>query len=322
MVTSFKRGEETTLKRNPYYWRKGQPYLDEVAFKFVPDANTRTLQLRSGQVDVADAIPYNQVAALKAASGIDVEVSDSLKWDSIFLDLETKPLDEAKVRQALAYATPTQQILETVLFGNGQVSNSQIPRVEYWDESIAPYPYDIDKAKELLAQSSVPDGFDIQLQIASGDAVEKQMAEIIQDSWGQIGVKVEIVPRDFGTMFSDWLSGKGGGAATFPGDALSSDTLADDEIADLMYDPKSGLNALGTHYENPEVTALLAKAKGTLDQDERAATFAEIQKLGQRDVPSVPLFFTKNIVGYRDNVEDFQTYPIGWWPLREVWLAP
>jgi peptide/nickel transport system substrate-binding protein len=322
MVTSFKRGEETTLKRNPHYWRKGQPYLDEVAFKFVPDANTRTLQLRSGQADVADAIPYNQVSALKAASGIDVEVSDSLKWDSVFLDLNTKPLDEEKVRQALAYATPTQQILETVLFGNGQVSNSQIPRVEYWDESVTPYPYDIDKAKELLAQTSVPDGFDIQLQIASGDAVEKQMAEIIQDSWGQIGVKVEIVPRDFGTMFSDWLSGKGGGAATFPGDALSSDTLADDEIADLMYDPKSGLNALGTHYDNPEVTALLAKAKGTLDPDERAAAFAEIQKIGQRDVPSVPLFFTKNIVGYRDNVQDFQTYPIGWWPLREVWLAP
>ena len=62
-------------------------------------------------------------------------------------------------------------------------------------------------------------------------------------------------------MFSDWLSGKGGQAATFPGDALSSDTLSDDEIAALMYDPKAGLSSLGTFYDNPKVTQLLADAK-------------------------------------------------------------
>ncbi len=175
------------------------------------------------------------------------------------------------MRQALAYATPTQQILDAVLFGNAQVANSQIPRVKYWDDSIEPYPYDIDKAKELLGQSSVPDGFDIELQIPSGDAVEKQEAEIIKSEWAKIGVNVSIVPRDFGTMFGDWLAGKGGEAATFPGDALSSDTLSDDEIAALMFDPKAGLNSLGTFYDNPKIISLLADASGTLDEDQRQA---------------------------------------------------
>jgi peptide/nickel transport system substrate-binding protein len=320
-VTKFSRGQETVLERNPYYWRKGQPYLDKVVFKFVPDANTRTLELRSGQVDVADGIPYNQVASLKGTSGVKVEIANSLKWDAIFFDLKKKPLDEVKVRQALAYATPTKQILETVLFGNAQISNSQIPRVKYWASSVSPYPYDPAKAKKLLSQSSVPKGFSLELQIPSGDAIEKQTAEIVKAAWGDIGVKVSIVPRDFGTMFSDWLSGKGGDAATFPGDALSSDTLSDDEIAALMFDPKAGLSSLGTFYDNPQVTKLLADAKATFNDKRRARDFLKIQQIGMRDVPSVPLFFTKSVSAYRDKVEGFRTYPIGWWPLRQTWLA-
>jgi ABC-type transport system substrate-binding protein len=123
-------------------------------------------------------------------------------------------------------------------------------------------------------------------------------------------------------MFTAWLEGKGGEAATFPGDALSSDTLSDDEIAALVYDPDSGLSALGTFYENPRVLDLLADAKGTLDEDRRARDFAQVQRIGLDDAPSVPLFFTESVTGYRDEVQNFETYPIGWWPLRQVWLAP
>lgn len=321
MVKEFTRGQRTVLVRNPRYWRKGQPYLDEVVFEFVPDANTRTLQLRSGEVDVADGLPYNQVESLKGTDGINVEVADSLKWDSIFFNTSEAPLDEVEVRQALNYATPKEQILETVLFGNATVANSQIPRVKYWDEGIEPYPYDLDKARELLGKSSVPDGFDIELKIASGDAVEKQTAEIVKAEWAKIGVNVKIVPQDFGTMFSAWLEGKGGEAATFPGDTLSSDTLSDDEIAALMYDPASGLNSLGTFFENKEILDLLEKAKGTLDEEERAEAFSRVQQIGLDEAPAVPLFFTKSVTGTRDKVNDFKTYGIGWWPLREVWLS-
>ena len=139
-----------------------------------------------------------------------------------------------------------------------------------------------------MSQSSVPDGFDLELQIPSGDAVEKQTAEIIQSEWAKIGVNVKIVPRDFGTMFGDWLEGKGGQAATFPGDALSSDTLSDDEIADLMYDPASGLNSLGTFYDNKKIIDLLADAKGTIDEDQRASDFSRGSADGTGRPPGRP----------------------------------
>ena len=144
---------------------------------------------------------------------------------------------------------------------------------------------------------------------------------VLEQEWGKIGVDVKIVPRDFGTMFTAWLAGEGGEAATFPGDAVSSDTLSDDEIAALTYDPEAGLSGFGTFYENPRILNLLADAKGTLDEDQRARDFSRIQRIGQDEAPAVPLFFTESVTGYRDEVQDFETYPIGWWPLRQVWLA-
>jgi peptide/nickel transport system substrate-binding protein len=321
MVKEYVRGQHTLLVRNPHYWRQGQPYLDQVDFQFVPDANTRVLELRSGQVDVADGIPYNQVDSLKNTSGINVEVANSLKWSAIWFDTRKAPLNEVAVRQALNYATPRDQILNAVLFGNGQVANSQIPPVKYWDDSVEPYPYDIDKAKQLLSTSSVPNGFNIELVIPAGDQVVQQEAEIVKSEWAKIGVNVTITPRDFETMFGDWLGGKGGQAVVFPGDALSSDTLSDDELAALVYDPDSGLYSLGTYYKNPQILKLLADAKGTIDEDQRAKDFAEVQRLGLEGAQSVPLFFTKSITGYLDKVQNFQTYPIGWWPLRETWIS-
>jgi ABC-type transport system substrate-binding protein len=225
-----------------------------------------------------------------------------------------------EVRQALNYATPKEQILEAVLFGNATVANSVIPPVKYWDESVEPYPFDLAKAEQLMAKSSVPDGFDLDLTISSGDPVEKQTAEIIKAEWAKIGVNVNIVQQEFGTMFANWLEGKGGMAATFPGDALSSDTLSDDEIAAIVFDPAAGLNSLGTGYENKRVIDLLGKAKGTLDERVRADSFAEVQSIALEDAPAVPLFFTKSVTGVQDSVKGFQTYPIGWWPLREVWV--
>ncbi len=320
-VAEFTHGERTVLKRNPYYWREGQPYLDEVVFEFVPHANERTRDLKSGKVDVADGIPYEQVEPLREVDGITVEVADSLKWDSVFLNNTHAPLDEVEVRQALNYATPKEQIRDAILFGNARIANSNIAPVKYWDDSVRPYRYDLDKARRLISESSVPDGFELELEIPAGDVVEKHTAQVLQQEWGRIGVDVKIVPRDFGTMFTDWLDGEGGAAASFPGDAVSSDTLSDDEVAALTYDSDSGLHGLGTFYENPKLLQLLADAKGTLDEDQRARYFAEVQQMAMDDAPSVPLFFTESVTGYRDEVMNFETYPIGWWPLRQVWLA-
>ncbi len=319
-VKSYVRGQATTLVPNPHYWRKGEPYLEEVVFEFVPDANTRVLKVRSGEADVADAIPYNQVESLEASGEVTVEVAKALSWTSIFLNLKKPPLGDKKIRQALNYATPKEEILKTVYFGDAEIANSNIPPLKYWDESIEPYPFDLEKAEELMAESSTPNGFTLELLIPAGEPVVKQTAEILKEEWGKIGVNVNIVEKDLGTLEGAWFEGKGGMAATFAGGTLSSDTLSDDEIAVITLVPDAGLNSLGTFYDNPKVSKLIADASGTLNDEQRAKDFSEVQKIALEDAPAVPLFFTKSVTAVRDNVKNFQTYPIGWWPLREAWL--
>ncbi|MGD0455564.1 MAG: ABC transporter substrate-binding protein [Solirubrobacteraceae bacterium] len=321
MVSEYKRGQKTVLVRNPHYWRTGEPLLNGVTFEFVPDANTRVLKLRSGEADVANAIPYNQVASLNGTEGVTVEVAKALSWQSIFLNTTKPPLGDSKVRQALNYATPKEQILKTVLYGNAQIANSMIPPLKYWDASIKAYPFELEKAKKLMSESSAPNGFKLELLIPSGDPVEQQIAEVLKAEWAKIGVNVDIVQRELGALESGWFEGKGGMAATFEGGTLSSDTLSDDEIAGLTLNPAAGLHSLGTYYNNPKVNQLLSDAGGTLSEEKRAKDFSEVQQIAMEDAPAVPLFFTKTVTGVRSNVKDFQTYPIGWWPLRQVWLA-
>jgi peptide/nickel transport system substrate-binding protein len=321
-VKEYKRGQKTVLQPNPHYWRKGQPYLAEVVFEFVPDANTRVLKVRSGEADVADAIPYNQVASLESSGEVSVEVAKALSWTSIFLNLKKPPLGDKKIRQALNYATPKEEILKSVYFGDAEIANSNIPPLKYWDESIEPYPFDLEKAEELMAESSSPNGFKLELLIPAGEPVVKQTAEILKEEWGKIGVNVEIVEKDLGALESAWFEGKGGMSATFAGGTLSSDTLSDDEIAIITLEPEGGLNSLGTFYNNPKVNKLLSEASSTINDEVRAEKFAEVQKIALEDAPAVPLFFTKSVTAVRDNVKNFQTYPIGWWPLREAWVEP
>ena len=146
------------------------------------------MKIRSDEAEVADAIPYNQVASLEGTEGVEVQVGKALSWTSIFLNETKKPLQDKKIRQALNYATPKEQILESVYFGNAEIANSNIPPLKYWDESLAAYPFDIEKAEELMAESSAPKGFDLEIVIPSADPVEQQVVEILKQEWAKIGV--------------------------------------------------------------------------------------------------------------------------------------
>jgi peptide/nickel transport system substrate-binding protein len=321
MVTAWSRGTSLELARNPHYWDAPRPYLDGVLFEFVLDDNTRLLRLESGDADVAEDVPYSQVERLDAIDGITVLSEPVFKWDAIWLNTTIPPLDEPGVRQALNYAIPKQAILDTILFGRGTIANHIIARVKYWDADVPAYPYDLDKAKDLMAASSVPDGFTLPLLTVAGDSVEQQMAEAIKAALAEIGVDVQIEQVDIGTAFTRWLTSPNAEmASTFPGSSLSSDTLSDDNLVFVFMDADAGLNAFGTGWRNPDVVQALKDANGTFDEAVRAERFAAAQALAMSDAPAIPLFFTDARTGLRDDVRGFKTYPTGWWNLREVWL--
>lgn len=319
MVTEWTRGERLVLERNPYYWKEGQPYVDTIIVEYVPDDNTRMLMIESGEANIATEVPYSQIERIDALDGVGVQMEDVMAWDAVWFNSRKPPLDDINVIRALNYATPKEAMLQSLMSGAGEVANHVIAKVKYWDSTVPAYPYDLEQAQALMAESSVPEGFSMSCLIVAGDQVERQQAEILQQEWAKIGVNMEIEAVDVGTIWERWGSGDEM-CFTYPGAGLSSDALSDDNLAVVFFDFNGGIESFWTGWNNQQAIDLVRQAGSTIDEDVRTETFHELQRLVMEEFPAVPLFFIKARTAIADNVHGFKTLPVKWWNLEEVWI--
>ena len=318
-VASFSRGDTLVLERNPHYWRKGLPYLDRVTMRYVPDGNTRVLDIRSGSVDLADDIPFSQLEELSSSDGVNLVVKQISAVDSIYLNEKAKslPLRETEIRQALNYATPREDIARVVYAGEAPVANSMIPKIKYWDGDVKPYPYDLEKAEQLIAQSSRPDGFPLELTIVGTDDVSKQVAQIVQDAWGKVGVDVTVRTVDFGTLNENFFGGDWEALKFLP-TSSSSDVPIDDELVNGFLG--ADYEGFFTGWRNKPVQSLIKETLTEVDESKRPEMFSRIQQGAMDDPPFVPLVFTPGRAAFRDGVQGFDFVTTNWWRLDQVSL--
>ena len=321
MVKRWVKGQVVELVRNPHYWRRGQPYLDEVKLLYVPNDNTRTLDLLSGNADAVDAVPFSQVDQVESSGQARVLFQTSSGMYNIWFNERYKPLNETGVRQALNYATPLREIQRVVFGGRAEIANANAPKLKYWSASVRPYDYDLDKARALIARSSEPDGFDLTIELAGGDDTSKQVAQIVQDAWGKIGVDVKLRQFDYGTLFSRMLAFQEQ-AFIQPPDVITSDIPIPDEFAQILFSTyDSALHNGFTWYRNPAATELAQRAIHATDEAEQAELWARLQRVTMEDPATVPLIFPPTRAAYRDDVHGYQYVPqTGWWRLEQVSL--
>jgi peptide/nickel transport system substrate-binding protein len=319
MVASQTLGQDLKVVKNPHYWRTGQPYLDAVDFLFIPDANARTLKIQSGEAHIAENIPYDLVGQVDAQDGISVPIEPKMVGWYIGLNHNVKPFDEKVVRQALNYAMPRDAINEAVLGNMGMISNGMmVQRGIFWDPTVEPYPFDMDKARELLAQSSVPNGFDFEVLVVKGNILAVTAAEIIAATLAELGINMTITQAE--DIFErstalDYQANMWG-----PVD-LTSDSPDDNEIAVifLAYDPfwKNWFS----DWNDPKANDLVKRANSTTDTAERQALYAELQRYAMEEAPWITLLNAPTTNARTDSVRGFETLPVGWWRLENVCLA-
>jgi peptide/nickel transport system substrate-binding protein len=320
MVKRWVKGQVLELERNPNYWRRGQPYLDGVEMRYVPNDNTRTLDLQSGNVDAVDAVPFSQIDQVDNSGQARVLLQVSSGMYSVLLNERDAPLGETAVRQALNYATPQRQIQQVVFGGRAEIANTNMPKLRDWSDAVQPYSYDVERARALLARSSKPQGFDLTLDLVSGDETSKQVAQILQDSWGKIGVRLKTRQSDFGTMLTR-MGNFQHQAFLFPPDQNTSDLPVLDQYAKLLYDNlDSPLHNAWTWYDNPEAAALADQAVHATSEAKQKSLFAELQRITMEDPSGVPLIYPPYRAAARDNVKGFQYVQTGWWRLEQVSL--
>jgi peptide/nickel transport system substrate-binding protein len=150
--------------------------------------------VRSGQVD-GSLIDPSQLSAVQGASGIQIQSHTSLATFAVTFNKTKAPVDNVKVRQALAYATDKQGILKSVLFGQGVVDSQIFPPGYYAYNPTVPadaYPYNPKKAKALLAEAGYPNGFSLDMTNVTDNVSFVALNQVLVQNWAAIGVKVNL----------------------------------------------------------------------------------------------------------------------------------
>jgi peptide/nickel transport system substrate-binding protein len=303
-VEKWTPGQELIYQRFDE-WKSGPlPKIQRVIWRIVPSAGNRRALLERGDADISVDLPPKDVAEM--ANDKKLTVAGSLiECALIYLSMNVKipPFDKVKVRQAVAYAIPYQKILDAAMFGRGKPmfgGPSEVTTTEWPQPS--PYVTDLAKAKQLLAEAGLPDGFETTLSFDLGYAVTQEpLCVLVQESLAQIGIKVTLnkVPganwrAEFSKKTLPFLANVFGAWLNFP--------------EYFFYWNYHGQNSLfnDMSYQNPAMDKLIDAARFETDihkYDEEVEGFITV---AFADIPRIPLFqpsldvaMQKNVTGYR-----------------------
>jgi peptide/nickel transport system substrate-binding protein len=315
MFVSWDKGSKIVLKKNPNYWETGYPLLDEVDFLYLPDDNARMLQFQGGQLDIATNVPWNQIDSLKKDTNVDMQIGPMYRMDYMVLNNTRDPFKDINIRQAMNYAVDKEAIIKAVLFGKGQVANTILPPMLDWNDQLKPYPFDLQKAKDLMAKSHLPNGFSTTLQIWSGDAVARSVATIVKDQLSKINIQVDVVELDGGTVFTNQSKLDYDMIFTY----LTTDIIDPDELITYAFVGTSSTNAHWSGYDNPVIDKLATDAAQMMKPVDRKTAYYKIQEMSTNDAQGLLMYYTPPRTAVSTHVHDFAIPATGNYRLWLVW---
>ncbi len=315
-MKEWRRGEVVKIERNPNYWEEGLPKLDGVEWYNIADDNTRILKVQAGELDAAIFIPFNRIPDLEADPNINVHLDPSTREDHLLLNHTNEWLANKNVRQALNMAIDVKSIVDVVTFGYGQPANSYVPAgALYYNADNPNYPYDPDKARAMLEAEGATD-ITLTNVVAAGDKVEEQIAVMLKDQLGKVGVNVDIRKVDPGQVWDMFVSGDYDVSVAY----WTNDIIDPDQKSTFSVGMDENLNYY-TRYENQKVADLVAQGRVELDADKRRDIYYEIQQIAKDDVHWIDLYYAPYRNISRSNVENFLQNPLGRFMLEETTMT-
>jgi peptide/nickel transport system substrate-binding protein len=306
-LAEWKKGEYILLKKNDKYWEKGLPLLDQVKIAIVPDDNSRILQLQGGTIDGMYDVPLSRVADLKKDPKLQVGLYTSTYNNFLILNVRSGPLSDVKVRQALNYATDKQALINVVNFGVGEISNSFMPNgALYWNKDQKGYPYDLDKAKQLIKESTIPSGGKVAIMVRAGGATALQIATVLKDMWSKVGIDLDIQQTEATVATSNYRANKFEIYAT----AWTNDIIDPDELVSYAILPEQTEN-YHTGWKNQQAIDAAKQARATLDDATRRKLYYQVQDLHMQDAPFVYLYTLPYVDVLKKQVQGFVHHPMG-----------
>jgi peptide/nickel transport system substrate-binding protein len=286
ILKEFIKGSHVTLVKNPNYWKKGLPYLDGITWKIMPDNASVLAAFIAGRLDGVYSIPHYQLDTMKKEApdavigeypGTHMLVLRVQPWIEGTKPLK-KPLDDKRVRQAIAMSIDKARILKLTRGGYGSVATGPVPPV--YDDALPPadnVKYNPERAKKLLAEAGYPNGFSIEL-ITWNLETMTQPAQIIKELLKEVGIDVKLTFLEFAQYFNR--------AYRFEYD-LSLHVMAAGVDPEEWLIPYFGPLKESTYYKwsNHELWKLIAEQQQIMDVKKRKAMIREIQLKILDDAP-------------------------------------
>ncbi len=326
-------GKSLTLVAFDNYF-EGRANIDKIIMRIIPDQATQFLELLGGAIDI---MPLTPVQATKQTTNERYtsqyttysHLADAYTY--VGYNLRKAPFNDKRVRQALTYATPKDEIIRGVLFSEGKPATGPYKPGTYWhNENVMQYVYDLDEARRLLLEAGFTDNnndgkleykgkpFKFEILTNQGNAVRAQTAEILQKSWSQLGIDVEIRIIEWATFINEYIN-KG----NFNVIVMGWNIVVDPDIFDVWHSSRcseSGLNFIC--FDNEEADKLIEAGQRTYDPAERKAVYDRFQEILAEEQPYTFLYVPNANTAISSRFRNIEPTPSGITHNFNDWFVP
>lgn len=309
------------LEANESYWQ-GAPQIKQLRVRTIKDANTLQAELLSGRIDLVSGaanLSPDSFMFLGQIPRLQVKQFPGANIVYLGFNCERPPLDNVRVRQAIAYAINRESLVRDLMLGQARVASSILPESSWAYDPGQQYPYDPARAKQLLDEAGFPDpdgdgprmrfNKPISFKISAGNTAVSQYANVIQNWLKAVGVPVSIETFETSTLLQQLREGQfemttlrwvgGNQDPVFLRDLFHSSQVPTAERATVNR----------SRYRSPEFDRVIDEAVNTLDRTKARALYVQAQQIVSRDLPLLPLWYPDIIVVSRRGVENIQVDP-------------
>src|SRR3954469_9731472 len=319
-LVEFKPNSNLTLARNPDYWEKGAPYLDQVNFVSIPNSASMLVGLTNKRVDLALLNRPQDVRQVEKVPGLKTERWPSLNQKAIDLGSEYTPLNDPRVRQAIALGVDKDEVMRASIGGLGQVIGTMVAAMQdRWGLPLPEVPNqkpDVEKAKKLLADAAHPSGIELNLTTIIGYDWMDPAAITLREQLAKIGVKVNIQRVELGVWIKNFQSKQMG--FTFNDWA----TQPDPNLLFYRHFRMAPEGADFRNWKNEQASKLLDQGRAEADPGKRKDIYLEFQKELAQSAPTIMLFSADLVTVRNEKVRNYVQHPTGWYyGLARTFLA-
>ncbi|MFP4509559.1 MAG: glutathione ABC transporter substrate-binding protein [Spirochaetaceae bacterium] len=312
VMDEWNRGDSITMSVNADYYGD-VPQIENLEFNFIPEASARIVALETGEADAIMAVPPQDAERLESDPDIDVVYQTSVRTIYVGFNNVREPFDDPLVRRAMNHAIDKQAIVDGLFGGNAFVADAPVVDAVFGHESVGPYEYDPELARELLEEAGFADGLEVTIHHPTGRyPLDATVAEAVQDMLSEVGVEATLETREWSSYLS--FTSQPPEEAEYDMFMLGWGTVTLDSdygLFALLHTDQWNPNGNNRgFYSNESVDELLSAARVETDPGTREEMYAEAIQLIWDDAPWIYLYNEGQINASRSNVGGLIHHPL------------